>query len=249
MKISARKILIALYSPDMSSRSIIEYDVLAALVKPISRGGFRSIMKYLQDQHLVETTLVGRTGWARITNSGAKALERQIPALSPTRRDWDGRWCGVAFLEAPKADPHFRFLRQQLLDSGAFQLRRGVYLFPGELPASVEHECQQSYELSVSIFRIDSWLQGDPSRLLFTSDVSHSVINSSSGISKEVRQMLSKNVCWSSATDTQKQHICSVFNRIVSLLESDYGLAHTVFPQVKSSAQVLFDFQRILSSS
>lgn len=249
MRKTTHKILLCLYSPDKDNRIILKTSEMRQLLPSLSDGGYRSLMKSMADKRLIQTTLVGRESWCRITDLGRRALESQIWALSESRRHWDGQWEMVLFLQPPKNDQSFRYLRTLILETGGFQLGRGMYLFPGGVSPQVRSQCLDIYLLSVSVFRVSSWEVGDPSQVLLSSKKQSAVLDSYSGISSEISELLQKNVTVSSASGKQKNHLSSVLDRIVDSAQSDHGLSTHLFPQVSTLSDLVEQFQQFFTKS
>src|SRR3989337_2489693 len=130
MKENAQRILSWLYPSGKTSRWVRSAEL--SLVAPgLTEGGLQSILFFLQSQKRIVLERVGGDQTASITTHGMRALEDRIPVFSPARREWKGEWRGIFFLQAPKQDKNFRFLRRLLSGAHALPVGRGMFLYPG----------------------------------------------------------------------------------------------------------------------
>ena len=93
------------------------------------------------------------------------AIDISIPAFSPQRREWQGDWQGIFFLQAPKQDKNFRFLRRLLIGAFAVPISRGIFFYPGNLPEKITFELNSSYVGAVTVVQFKKWSFGDERQL------------------------------------------------------------------------------------
>jgi len=244
MKENAQRLLSWLYPPAKTTRWLPVLEL--RLVAPqLTEGGLRSTLGYLQTQQRLVLERVDGQLSASITTHGMKALEEQLPAFSPKQRQWQGDWQAVVFLAAPAGDKHFRFLRRVLVQTSAIPLTRGVYLYPGELPAKVIFELQNSYIGSVVVVEFNQWTFGDQREVIGSALALGDLQDTYSSISKEIDSLLALETGLISFTDQQKMQFSSIFDRLFSSLQGDFGIQQAFFPQVESGVDLLFKLQSL----
>lgn len=244
MKQNAQRMLSWLYPPEKTSRWISTAEL--RLVAPdLTRGGLQSILGYLQSRKRIVLERIAGEQSASITTHGMRALEEQLPALSLKKRQWKGNWQGVFFLEAPRGDKNFRFLRRILTNVYAIPLARGMYLYPGELPEKVIFELRSTYVGSVLVVEFSEWVFGDEQEIIGSALQLGDLQDSYSSISREIDSLLSLDESLISFTDQRKVQFSSIFSRLYHNLENDFGVQKAYFPQVDSGVDLLFNFQKI----
>lgn len=225
----------------------IDYNQLKLLLPNLTPGGRRSLVHYLKQKHLLRSERLGVESQLSLTPHGRDAIEKLFPALSARRMRWQGEWSVLIFINGPKGDPNFRYLRQLLLEHHALSLRRGVYLCPGEFPSQIMNELKQLYVGAVQVLTIDQWRFGDEQSLVEQHYKLSDVIEISSGISKEIEELLKRKKEQKGLTNKTKQQIFSVFDRLFDLLCQDPGLTHYYYPENDSSYQLLQKLQQLMT--
>lgn len=246
MKENAQRILTWLYPPDTTARWV-EAAELALVAPDMTRGGLQSVLQYLQGRRRILLERFRGTQAVTITAHGMRALEAEIPAFSPARRQWKREWQGVFFLKAPAQDAHFRFLRRVLLEAGALPLARGMFIFPGALPERVLFELRNAYEGAVTVVTFRDWIFGDEKEIIGSLLSLSDLASTYSSISKEIDTLLASDTAINSFNHPQKLLFSSVFNRLFSALQTDTGLQKHYFPQVEGGVELLFSLQHISS--
>jgi len=246
MKENAQRILSWLYPPGKTARWVKTAE-LAMIAPDLTPGGLQSTLSFLQAKKRIRLEKVENQPLASVTTHGMRALEGQIPVFLPARREWKGQWQGVFFLEAPKQDNHFRFLRRILLNNHALPVTRGMFLYPGELPDRISFELHNTYEGCVMVVQLKDWLFGEEQEIIGSSLGLTDLAETYSGISKEIDSLLTEEVSLIVFTDQAKLRFFSVFDRLYSALKLDYGLQHFYFPQVPNGVDLLFQLQNISS--
>lgn len=256
MKQNAQRILCWLYpapSPTASGRfpvppaaallRWVDSRELAILVPNLTEGGLLSTLSYLQQRQRVVLERVAGRLMVSITTHGMRVLEERVPAFSPARRQWDGRWQALLFLTAPKTDPQFRALRRVLLAVHAVPLTRGVFLYPGVLPEKVIFMLQKQYEAAVIVAEWSEWTFGDEQQtigsILRINDLAHSY----SSVSRDIDTLLKKHSSKIGLNNQSKLALFSVFDRLYAILQDDHGLGRYYFPQVENGVDLLFRLQ------
>lgn len=246
MKENAQRILSWLYAANTSTRWVPVIEL--SLISPgLSEGGLRSVVQYLSERKRVVTEQVGNDLSVSLTGHGMKALTDQIPVFSSSRQQWQGTWQGVFFLQAPKGDKHFRYLRRLLLAEHALPVTRGIFLYPGELPERVVFELGNSYEGAVLTAEIKEWTFGDEREVISQNAQLGDLASSYSSISKEIDSLLALEIPLKSFNDQAKLRFSSVFDRLFWALKNDYGIFHYYFPQVEGGLELLARLQSLTS--
>jgi len=247
MKKSSLKILLALYT-STKKPLYLDYFQLQLVLENISYAGLRSSISQMKKKNLLHTQLLMKKLNICITDIGKRELEAQFPAFSPRLRDWQGELSCMVFLTAPKTDKQFRYLRNVLISAGCLQISRGVYATPGSFSETIINECQNSYQKSVTVFTINKYIFNDLQGLIMQQQSITQLVQSYSGISKEINHLLNLNRQVASFTQSQKDQFFSVFDRLFENLVNDKGLMNYYFPQVVSAMSLLTHLQQILTT-
>lgn len=182
-----------------------------------------------------------------LTSSGARECNRLFPSLSAHWDTWEGRWEVMVFLEAPKSDPNFRFLRNLLLEEKALAISRGVYAAPAAFSPKVVETLEKLYSNSVAVFETGNWKFGIEKQLVIDQLSLIDVIEGYSGIGREIRELLqicNKNV---RLTDQQKQQFKPVFDRFWEIIIIDTGIARFYYPTAPNALELLSELQNLLT--
>jgi DNA-binding transcriptional regulator PaaX len=246
MKANSLKLLLWLYSDNLQEPFVSDYNQLGVVLPELTAAGLRSLTRNLVTQQLVRTETVLQRTTIRITAYGVAELHQQFPALRQVVSPWQGNWSCLVFLKAPKTDQGFRYLRTVLLGEHALQLHRGVYLFPGSVPERVERMCRELYVGAVTVFTIGQWLFGDERSTVVDSFSLSDVVESYSGISKDINQLLSVKNTQKGSYQTLKNQISSVFDRLFICLTQDTGLAQYYFTQTVKPHQLLHSLHNLI---
>ncbi|MFZ5437697.1 MAG: hypothetical protein ACOZAK_01430 [Patescibacteria group bacterium] len=246
MKDNSTRILTWLYPKDNLSRWV-DVQELSLFLPTITEAGLQSSLFYLQQRKKIILERINSTQAISITSHGKRSLEQAIPAFSPQRRQWHGEWWAVIFLQAPKHDHNFRFLRRILLTEHSLALTRGVFLFPGPLSEKVSYELRNSYEGSVMVAPFKNWTFGDDKEIIGSILQLSDLANSYSSISNEIASLLEKETSIKIASNQSKIEISSVFDRLYGSLKNDFGILHEYYPHVPSGLDLVFSLQALSS--
>ncbi len=252
MKDNTQKLLVWLYQSEDNGEAgeaekarLVGYDQLELLFPDYTPGGRRSLIYYLQQKHLLKTERQGRKSGFSLTTHGREAVEALFPALSERFRG-QLQWQAVIFIEAPRGDQHFRYLREQLLAKQAICLSRGVYLYPGPLPASLQAELRSLYVGAVQVLKIEQWEFGDEQAIVEEHYKLSDVVEILSGLSSEVEELLTNKKEQNSLTNKNKQQLFTVFDRLFEVLKNDAGLSSYYYPQTPTARKLLSDLQGLI---
>lgn len=237
LKPTTQKLLAFLF--DSESNFYGNYHHLRYLLPHLTDAGRRSLVSYAFSQAWIEKERVGVETRFRLTSHGQQALSQKIAFLTKEMIDWQGEWSLVVFLSPPKHDRQFRYLRLLLTDLGVAALTRGVYLLPGQGNSRLKSELYASYRQSVCVFNLSEWNFGDERSLISEKYQLVELLESYSGVSKQIDQLLKTKKAFSSLNDQSKKEIFSVFNRLYSLIQKDIGICEYYFPQVASPTELL----------
>jgi DNA-binding transcriptional regulator PaaX len=246
MKTNTKKLLTWLYSTAEQTAYVTDYSQLELILPDMTEGGRRSLVHYLSQKHLIRSERLGEKTSISLTSHGMDALTVQFPVFSPALQQWDGKWSALVFLNGPKGDLHFRYLRQLLLDQHAFCLTRGMYLYPGEFPSQITNVCKDMYVGAVMMIKIEEWRFGDERELINQHYMLSDLVEIFSGISSEINQLLRVKKEQKRLTKKSRSLIFSVFDRLFNVLSQDPGFIHHYYPDVPSVRDLLAQLHSIM---
>lgn len=239
MKINARKLLVWLYSSDSKNPLWSSYSELAQLLPDLTQAGLRSLVNLLAKGNKILVERVSGRARIGLTKGGYEELENLFPALSRKRSGWAGQWSCLLFLDAPASDKNFRYLRYLLIKEKAFQLSRGVYLYPDNFPERVLDVCRELYQLSVVVFGLKNWVLGEERKILVEKLQLLDLLENYSGVSNELDSMLGKIKDENELSEKDKKQLFSVFTRLFSIVEIDEGFLEHYFPDENNCKKLL----------
>jgi DNA-binding transcriptional regulator PaaX len=246
MKDNSLRILTWLYPKDNQSRWV-DVEELALFLPNMTPAGLQSSLFFLQQKKQLVLEKIDLVQAVSITSHGKKSLEKAIPAFSQQRRQWRGEWWAIVFLQAPKHDKNFRFLRRVLLAEHSLPLTRGIFLFPGQLSEKISYELRNSYEGNVMVAPFKNWTFGDDKEIIGSILEMSDLANSYSSISKEITSLLEKETNIKGLSDQSKIAISSVFDRLYNSLKNDFGILHEYYPYITSGVDLVFSLQPLSS--
>lgn len=248
-------------SYEYPDRPYLLHSDIPLLLPEISLAGQRSLTGLLQKQQLLEKRLGLQSmhGSKQLfkakeissslygTSYSRDALRAQLPVFSFIDTQWEGKWTILVFLDSPKSDPAFRYLRTKLLAIKAGQLKSGVYVYPGQLPESILLQLKQLYVGSVVVWQTNEWRFGDERQIVGSIFELSDAFSSLSGVSSELYELLMGVDSQKGLTRRQKQALFMVFDRFVSHIENEIGILPRYFPQVSQYAELLYVFHILYS--
>lgn len=247
IKKNAQKLLLALYAQPDQHQVTISVHKLRYLVPDMSEGGYRSLLLFLERRNFLFRERVFGSVAVGITEAGKEALIRLFPALDRSWNSWNGQWMVLVFLNAPKSDPNFRYLRQLLLSEKSLALSRGVYLAAGSFSNRILMETKQLYNQSVVILSADKWHWGLERPVIVKYYDLASRAEVYSGIGSELRRLLSISEVGKKLTDQQKSAISSIIERFAESLKEDPGFTSHYFPGVPGAIDLVSQIQKVIS--
>ncbi len=246
MKTTSKKLLLWLYPLKPGERRRVPYSQIPIILPNLTEAGRQSLIRVLEDNQLLFSDDLAGFKRLTISSHGQSQLAADFPVLRMQSGDWQGQWSAVVFLQSPAADPSFRYLRSLLIKHQAFSLKRGIYLYPGQLPAAINDTLHENYRSSVVVIKISDWQFGDEQIVIGQKTNLRDLIDIYSGISTELESLLTKNVQVKSLSNQQKDKICSIFDRLYTSIETDLGLIPYYFPQAKNGLTLANDLKRSL---
>lgn len=247
MQYNSQLINLLLYYPkNTQTLPRIPERVLSSLLPSLSNAGRRSLLFRLEKNGYLtrefahgEKVIVG-------TDVSRRAVEQQFPVLISDSRSWNGEWSIVLFLQPPKHDKNFRYLRSNLLAHKALDLTRGVYGYPGQLPPSVLNDITERYESAVHVVSVSEWLVGSIRPIVIKKYLLQSLLDIYSGISEDISLLLRKK----DVEKRLKEKEIALFNnslkRFYDVLGSDNGILSYYYPGSPDAKNILRDLQLIV---
>ncbi|HYD34821.1 MAG TPA: hypothetical protein VD999_02030 [Vitreimonas sp.] len=245
MKSTSKKLLLALYSPK-ENPNLVPITTWSLLVPEITAPGFRSVLHLLTKEGLIIIEKTDLGPCVKLGLHGKHIVESLFPALQPHWLTWQGEWSCMLFLQPPKSDPNFRYLRRLLIEHTAISLSRGAYLYPGEFPSRVLQESKLLYGNAIVIFKIASWEVGDQQLLLDRLIGLQTLKNGYSGVSRDVRTLIENCKNKKELTGKQKEQIALIYDRFYFLFNEDVGLAASSVSQEESPIAILSKWRELL---
>jgi len=245
MKENSKKILLFLY-PTANDAVWFSFKELQGLVPNLSVAGLQSILFLLDKKDLLRIDKT-QTEWQYgLSSYGKSYLEELFPALYESNDKWQGDWSLLIFLEAPKTDKNFRYLRSYLTQNKAIALTRAVYLYPGLISDKIKTDLQNSYKNAVLVLKVSEWLFGDDFKVIGQKAQLNDLFELYSSISKEIDRLISIRSNEKEFTEQAKTTFFSALSRFLSILYTDSALLRLYFPQVESAKQLLHKLQKRL---
>ncbi|MBP9819914.1 hypothetical protein KBC79_04195 [Candidatus Woesebacteria bacterium] len=245
MKKNTETILLALY-PASNDQWFLPLHAIYALVPQLSGGGKRSLLHLLKKEEYISTVQVGTQTRVYLDSRGRELLISRFPALSERWGQWNGGWACCVFVEAPRFDRQFRYLRQLLLKEGCFALSRGVYIAPFPFSSILMGELSDRYSAATAVFTVEQWqFQREQSFVLAHLGIAD-VLTAYSGVSSEITDLLGVIGNSTTASDQQKKLIRTVFDRFCESLGHDPGFASYYGGGQQMPAQLLSALQPLL---
>ena len=245
MKENSKKILLFLY-PNENELVWWSLDELHDLLPHLSLAGLQSALFLLDKKELLRIDKTQVKWRYSLSSHGRSYLEELFPALCESNEQWRGEWSLIIFLEAPKSDKNFRYLRSYLTQNKAIALTRAVYLYPGSLSEKIHADLQNSYKNAVLVMKVSKWLFGDDFKVIGQKAQLDDLFGLYSSISKELDRLISIRSNKKSFTQQEKTAFFSVLSRFLGVLEIDTALLRLYFPQVESARKLLSKFQTCL---
>ncbi|MDQ3008351.1 MAG: hypothetical protein M3Q81_02025 [bacterium] len=242
MKKSARKLLIFLYKPEHQAPFRVSQAIVSDIIGELSPAGKRSLLYLLKNKQFIAIEKLGAESFIRITDKGKLAIQEEIPVLLPITSQ-QPVWHLILFKEALSTDKQFRFLRSLLIKQGCAPLTRGSYLYPGQLPNKVFHECSSRYQDAVVVISVKDWVFGMNTDKILEYYAVLDQGNAYSGISNQLLRLISRNVVFKELNSQDKLRFNSLFNHFCDLVAEDRGLIPVYYPTLAQAKTVLFEFQ------
>jgi hypothetical protein len=240
--------------PSQTSRWISIHD-LKFLLPSLSSDGIRSLVGVLTKANLIEKVPLdlideGQSTQTviRATSYATDAVSSQFSAFRFMHEAWKGQWSLICFIDSPKSDPQFRYLRNKLVAQKAGQIKSGLYAYPGELPPELFHQLTQLYVGSVAVWKTDSWRFGDERQIIGKIFGLNDEAQSFSSLSNQLTQLLNDLKYNNGLIEPVKKNLFMVFNRWVVTMEDSAGIYSWYFPQVKKPNDFLSEFHAIYAS-
>lgn len=249
MKRNTSQLLLWLYpgkqnASDLSFKRSVSISEIQIVMPKISDSSLRSLLFLMNKKAWLEIITLESEKYLSITKEGISQLEAQFPALK-LGSSVISHWTIIIFLEPPKNDKNFRYLRRFLLDKKNIQLTRGVYLSPLALDIQTTQLLEKLYKNYVLVVEADNFLFSDVGRIIGSKINLSDTLNILSGLSRELDEVIDKKNIEKRFTDKQKNTISSIFNRLFNLIEQSYCLESYFFPQVKSTLDLLLKLKEI----
>lgn len=240
---TSAKILVWLWALQQTNSRAGSLEDFDWLVPTLTLSGRRSLVAQLKQKKYLSVDVVDQDKQLYLTTHGAAALTAHFPALSNRLGNWQGEWAMLVFQRSPKSDPQFRYLRQLLVEAHAGQLSRGVYLYPIEFPDKIKQQLA-FYIDNVLVLTVSSWQMGDERSVIVPLFQLSDLIESLSGVSREVDSLLSGKIDKKRTIVQQREVFSAVYDRLLFTLQFDLGLHKRYFSQVPDAKDVLLKLVR-----
>ena len=245
MKQNSKKILLFLY-PSVEEPVWFSFSELHKLLPQLSLSGLQSSLFLLDKKDFLRIDKTAIDFKYSLSSYGRSYLEDLFPVLMSTNEKWQGDWSLLIFLQAPKTDKNFRYLRSYLTQNKAIGLTRAVYLFPGTITDKINSDLQRSYKNAVLVLKISQWLFGDDFKVIGQKAELNDLFELYSSISKELDRLIRIKDLNKTFTEQEKQTFFSVLNRFLGVLDADEALLSFYFPEVEGAKKLLNKFQNLL---
>ena len=245
MKENSKKILLFLY-PCADEPSWLNFQQLQFLLPQLSQTGLQSSLFLLDKKDFLRIDRTQAEWRYSLSSYGQSYLEDIFPAFLADHDKWRGDWSLVIFLEAPKTDKNFRYLRSYLTQNKAIGLTRAVYLFPGTTTEKINTELQNSYKNAVLVLKISKWLFGDDFKVIGQKAQLNDLFALYSSISKEIDRLIGIKLNNKTFTQQENLNFHSSLDRFLSVLSTDEALLSYYFPEVEGVRNLLDKFQKCL---
>lgn len=213
MKKSSNKLLLFSGLADLGG-NFLNYSAMEYILPEITINGVRSVLYLLRKKYLIESFSIDDKKQIRITSTGLRLVKSLFPTFFG---DTQSLWHCVVFLSAKQNDKAFRYLRTILLNDGAYQLTRGVYIKAGQYSDKVLEICGKLYQSAVTIFAVDQFIFGVDSHMIAKMMGVADYFSEISGISREIGQLLGNNDNQILRNHSNKNQIISIFERIYQI--------------------------------
>ncbi len=243
MKQTSKKLLLWLYPFDASLKRRVSVSVASWLLPELTTAGQNSLVRHLENEHLLFTDELDGIIKLSLSSHGRLQLQADFPTLKWVDQPWQGDWSVVVFIKAPAGDKNFRYLRSLLMKQQSFQLSRGVYLNAGEISKELINTLHNAYRENVIVYKTNNWQFGDDSIFIGQSEYLKDIISIYSGISNELKILLTKKSNRKTLSDQQKNQFASIFDRFVISFEQDCGIIPYYHPEVISGIKLLQQMQ------
>lgn len=240
MRENTKKILLSMY-PSTGEAVWCTFAQLHTWVPGLSKAGLQSALFLLDKQELLRIDKATTQWRYSLSSHGISQLETLFPALSDRTRQQ--QWLLLIFLQAPKHDHNFRYLRNYLVQNQAVALTRAVYLVPSSLLERLKTELTGSYKNEVLLLEVGEWLFGDDYKVIGQKANLTDLHNLYSSISKELDRLTDIEVTQKILTQQEKDSFFSAFNRFLSVLAQDQSLLLRYFPDIEDAKAMLARFQ------
>ena len=185
MKDNSKKILIFLYPTTREDRWLA-LSSLRQVIPDLTDAGFKSLLFLLEKKQFLKIDKTTNQFRYALSSYAKSSLEAEFPALLQGDDKDKEDWKIIVFLESPKTDKNFRYLRNFLTKNKAIALTRAVFLYLGKLSELIEKELNSSYRNSVVVMELGRWLIGDEFTIMGQKAGLNDLFNLYSGISNEL---------------------------------------------------------------
>lgn len=245
LKKNSRIALLALTHQGVIRQGVTE-EFFRGLMANLSDSGFQSLRHQLTTKGALwyERRPLGR--YVGATERGWQELKDIFPALQPRTAD---SWHLLAFTQAPKADPQFRNLAEQLRKERWLRLSRGVYTHAFAPSAQLMVLLDTFYSNHVVLSTVAEWKFGFGRATIVRHYGLEALADLYSGISTEAQRLLTSTNQRNSLTYRNIHSITSVITRFEAALKDDAGLLPLVFQGADNAADVHSLVARLVSAA
>ena len=126
MKDNSKKILLFLY-PTKDEERWLTSSGIRRLLPDLTDAGFKSLLFLLEKKQFIKVDKTTNEFRYSLSSYGKSFLEDKFPALLAKSDKEQEAWKIIIFLDSPKTDKNFRYLRSFLTKNKAIALTRAVF--------------------------------------------------------------------------------------------------------------------------
>ncbi len=224
MKSTFVKILLSLYAPAGDQGPSLSLDQINLAVPELNQKSLKNSLALLTQKHWITRSIpaISSAGQKHqlfsMTFLGSEAIRAQFPVFQAMNKTSTDKWSLVLFSTPPKGDPGFRYLRRRLIESGAYQLDRGLYAFNQPIPQAINSTLMQMYKLNIYLCEVANWNYAFKDPRIYTIQATEELNIMLSGLSNAVNSLLIKVGDKNRLTNYDKKTLATLYDQLAEFL-------------------------------